>query len=557
MRQFLRFLVSRLSPNSYSNFTELFQVRIKSLQEGVGKSAFMIGLTLNDSLADRMYEMILRPVCLFILTMTILMTPLGTLFSGDRASAETFQEALISAYNHPKLQAERARLREIDENYVQAQSAGRLTSSLSGSVGVLSTNARSLNFLTGTELDNKETTVPRNAQIEFIQPLYQGGRVKALKNQAKAGIMAARENLRAIEHSVFQEAAIAYVDVLRDEKLARIRRNNVSVLSRQLGAAQERFDVGEGTLTDIAQAKSRLAGADIGLAQADASLASSRAIYEQIIGHIPVDLQTVPQISIPSTLGQARVLALENNPSLLASQFNEDVADAGLNVANAASRPRLSAVGTLSGAEEPSFGVSRARSASVVAQISVPIFTGGMNRSKKRAASEARNRALFQTRDAKRMINQSVAQIWAQLDAASRTRKASALQVEAAEVAFEGVLLEQDVGTRTTLDVLDAEQELLSAKQALIDAERAYNVATYQLLTVLGAFDAQALQLPVQFYDPDENFDRVRYKGFMGAGQAGLSTRENNKDSFLNKAGSRIIETYDSVIATPLENLED
>ena len=400
--------------------------------------------------------MTLRLSCLFILTLTTLLSPLGTSITGESVRAETFQEALMSAYNHPRLQAERAGLREIDENYVQAQSAGRLTSSLAGSVGILNSNAQSLNFLTGTEIDNNETTIPRNVQVEFIQPLYQGGRVRALKSQAKAGIMAAREGLRATEHSIFQEAAIAYVNVLRDEEQARFRRSSVSVLSRQLGAAQERFEVGEGTLTDIAQAKSRLAGADIGLAQADASLASSRAIYEQVIGHIPVDLQPVPQIAIPKTLGQAKTLALENNPSLLASQFNEKAADAGLNIANAASRPSIGVVGTVSGAAEPTFGISRARSASVVAQISVPIFTGGMNRSKKRAASEAKNRTLFQTRDTKRVINQNVAQIWAKLDAALRTRVASGLQVQAAEVAFEGVVLEQDVGTRTTLDVLDA-----------------------------------------------------------------------------------------------------
>lgn len=501
--------------------------------------------------------MTLRLSCLLIYILVVMMTPLNIGIKGQRANAETFQEALMSAYNHPRLRAERAALREIDENYVQAQSAGRLTSSLAGSVGILNSNARSLNFLTGTEIDNNETTVPRNLQIEFIQPLYQGGRVRALKSQAKAGIMAARQNLRAVEHSVFQEAAIAYVDVLRDEELARIRRNNVSVLSRQLAAAQERFDVGEGTLTDIAQAKSRLAGADIGLAQADASLASSRAIYEQVIGHIPVDLQPVPQIAIPKTLGQAKTLAQENNPSLLASQFNEKVADAGLNVANAASRPSIGVVGTVSGAKEPTFGISRARSASVVAQISVPIFTGGMNRSKKRAASEAKNRTLFQTRDTKRIINQSVAQIWAQLDAASRTQKASSLQVEAAEVAFEGVVLEQEVGTRTTLDVLDAEQELLSAKLALIEARRALNVATYQLLTVLGAFDAQALRLPITLYDPNENFDKVRYKGFLDMDDGSGDMRVNEEDSFFSKTGRRVIHTYDSIIATPLENIED
>ncbi len=426
------------------------------------------------------------------------------------AYAETFQEALIASYNHPRLQAERTRLREIDETYVQAQSGGRLTGALNLSTGIVGTDSKSLNFATGTEISLKDTSYPRNLSLEFIQPLYQGGRIKALKSQAKASILAARESLRQSEQNIFQSAAIAYVDVLRDEEQARIRRKNISVLSQQEEAAKLRFDVGVGTRTDIAQTQSRLASAEIGLAQAEAQLASSRATYTQIIGHSPVGLVPVPAIGTPKSLEAAQDIALENNPALLANLLNQDAAKAALNVAKAASRPTIGLVGTAQGAKDPTFGVNRSNSASIVAQISIPIFSGGLNRSNKRVASEAKSRAVYETRDTKRLIRQNVAQIWAQLNAANRVRRASQTQVESAKIAFEGVVLEQEVGTRTTLDVLDAEQELLTAKLAVIQARRDAHVATYQLLNIMGVFDAQALQLPLERYDPNQNFDKVR-----------------------------------------------
>jgi len=170
------------------------------------------------------------------------------------AAAETFQEALISVYNsNPRLQAERARLREVDENYIQARAQGRLTANLSGTYGYTAARTPASNnpFTGGT--GGSVNGHPHSAQLQIIQPLYQGGRVKALKKQAKSSILAARESLRNAEQSIFLSAANAYIDVIRDEETARIRRNNVMVLSRQQLAAKDRFDVGEGTRTDIAQ----------------------------------------------------------------------------------------------------------------------------------------------------------------------------------------------------------------------------------------------------------------------------------------------------------------
>ena len=440
---------------------------------------------------------------------------LAVLSSGSLASAETFQEALISVYNsNPRLQAERARVREVDENYIQARAQGRLTANVSGNYGYTNSRSRGASFVPGIPAaSNYDEGFPRAAQIQVIQPLYQGGRVKALKRQAKSSILAARESLRNAEQSIFLSAANAYIDVIRDEETARIRRNNVMVLSRQQLAAKDRFDVGEGTRTDIAQAQSRQAAAESGLAQAEAQLQASRATYARIIGYPPVDLQTPPRFELPSSLQVAIGLARDNNPQLLAAYFNEEAAGAAIDVAKSASRPVLSLNGTGSVSRSQVLGFSEADQAALTANITVPIFSGGLNRSRVRQAKHAKTRLAFEARDTELAVDQTVAQIWAQLDAARLSLRASRQQVTAAEVAFEGVDLEQKVGTRTTLDVLDAEQEVLNAKLSVVEAERNLNAATFQLLTTLGVFDVEGIRLPVDEYDPNANFEAVRYKG--------------------------------------------
>lgn len=273
---------------------------------------------------------------------------LSGIFAGT-ANAESFQEALVSAYNtNPSLKAERARLREIDENYIQARAQGRLTSSLSGSLSESYSRTPVNSLFGGGGGFDESWGNPRNAQFQIIQPLYQGGRVKALKNQAKSSIYAARESLRNAEQNLLVAAATAYVDVRRDEETARIRRNNVSVLARQEQAARDRFDVGEGTLTDIAQSEARLAASNIGLAQADAALAASRATYERLVGHPPAQLMPAPQIVLPPNLELAKQLGVENNPQLLASKFSINAAESAIDVAKAAGRPTLSLNGTAS-----------------------------------------------------------------------------------------------------------------------------------------------------------------------------------------------------------------
>jgi len=430
------------------------------------------------------------------------------------AQAETLEEALVSAYNHsPKLKAERARLREFDEGYIQARSQGKLTSSLSGNATVNVSRTPGLDIpIPGFDnVITSGTTVstPISAQLQVIQPIYQGGRVSALKSQAMASIEAAREGLRAQETQWLLDTANSYVDVLRNEEQARIRRSNLQVLMRQKEAADSRFEVGAGTRTDMAQAEARMAGARVGLAQAEAQLQVSRAEYRRLTGHMPENLQPLPKFLLPANEAEAVELAEANNPGLIASIYNEKAGDARIKAAKSANKPTVALTGSLSAVREQAGFPDRAEGAVIGAQVTVPLTTGGLNRSRVREAENARTRLMFETRDTKMALNANIMQAWAGLQAACEGLRASQVQVQAAELAFEGVQLEKDVGRRTALDVLNAEQEVLEAKLSVIASRSEVEKAGFRILALAGGFDAVSLSLPTEYYDPQDNLDRI------------------------------------------------
>lgn len=430
------------------------------------------------------------------------------------AQAETLEDALISAYNHsPKLKAERARLREIDESYIQARAQGKLTSSITGTMSLDATNTPGLEIpIPGFDnVITSGTTVstPIAAQVQIIQPIYQGGRVSALKSQAMSSIEAAREGLRAQETQWLLDTANAFVDVLRYEEQARIRRNNLQVLMRQKEAADSRFEVGAGTRTDMAQAEARMAGARVGLAQAEAQLQISRADYRRLTGHMPEGLQALPRFVLPNSEAEAVELAHANNPGLMAAIYNEAAGDARIKAAKSANKPIVALTGNLSAIRGQAGFPDRAESAVIGAQVTVPLTTGGLNRSRVREAENARTRLTFETRDAKFQLNAAIMQAWAGLQAAQEGLKASQIQVQAAELAFEGVQLEKDVGRRTALDVLNAEQEVLEARLSVINSRSEVEKAGFTILALTGGFDAISLSLPTDYYDPQDNLNAI------------------------------------------------
>ena len=478
------------------------------------------------------------------LALNCLAGPAWTQDNSAPAPSDTLQTVLASVYrNNPQLLGERARLREIDENYIQARAQGRASISAAGEVSAqaVRTPVSDGGFF-GPPTGGWDEGIPSSAQVSIIQPIYQGGRITALKRQAKAGIMAARAGLETAENNIFLSAANAYVDILRDEEAARIRRNNVRVLNRQLTAANDRFDVGEGTRTDIAQSESRLAAAEAGLAQADAELEVSRALFVRIVGRLPNQLAPAPDFALPQTLDEATRLGRENNPQLLTAYYDERAGSAAIDVAKAAGRPTISLQGTFAGSRDTILGISETDQATIAAQLSIPIFSGGLNASRVRQAKNAKTRLAFATRDTERAVDQTITQVWARMDAARRIVETSQRQVAAAEVAFEGVTLEQQVGTRTQLDVLDAEQETLNARLTLINAERDFDASVFQLLSAIGVLDADGIDLPITTYDPDIYLSNIVYDGYKEAG-----------DRLLPEAVQKIGRQVPDIILSPAQ----
>lgn len=428
--------------------------------------------------------------------------------------AETLQEALASAYaQHPQLKAERARLRETDEGYVQAQAQGRFQANAQASVGSTASIIRSVSpasfFSPASINESEDAFVPRSFSITGQKPLYQGGRVRSLKGQAKYGVLSAREGLRNVEQSILLQAATAYADVIRDEKVASIRRNNVRVIGRQGDAARDRFEVGVGTRTDIAQADSRMANAEIGLAQADAQLQASRASYVRATGHPPEQLAPIPDFMMPETLDQAQRTALIYNPQVEAARYNQDAARFGIDVAASTGKATISAQTFYQKSIDQSSNLIGQDAIGFSLNLTVPIFTGGLTESRIRQAKAGETRAKFEVRNIEDALRERVATLWAQKVAAERSLDAARRQVAAAEVAFEGVQIELEVGTRDALDLLNAEQEVLNARLSVAEAERNLVVVEFQLLNLMGGFDALSLSLPVEFYDPKANFKEV------------------------------------------------
>ena len=434
------------------------------------------------------------------------------LLSGTSVTfAQTFEEALAAAYNsNPQIQAQRSRLREIDESYVQARSQGLPQSSLEGQIGGTYIEREGVGGLPGTD----DTGTSNSAGISVSQPLYQGGRVKGLKSQAKAQILAARAELSLVEQGILLTAAESYLDVLRDEKAAEIRRNNVNVLLKQLDANETRFSVGDGTRTDIAQAQTRLEESKKGLSQANANLTISRAGFLRVIGFMPENLSEPSRYDLPQTLAEAQSRAKQHNPRVLVARYLEDAADASIDVAKSALKPTVSLNGSLQTGESEFSNFIRQSSASVAAQLRVPLYTGGLNRSRVRAAKEARVQRRFETRDQEDFLAETIAQAWAQLKAAEEILAASRNQVESARIAFEGVSLEQSVGTRDALDVLNAEQEFLNAQLSEINAERDVLFLSYQLLAAMGEFGARELTLPADYHDRSKYLEEISGKRF-------------------------------------------
>jgi outer membrane protein len=425
--------------------------------------------------------------------------------------AETLADAIALAYQtNPELQSERDQLRAVNESYVQARAGFR------PQVGV---------SVEGDYQNNPSTffvgVTDSAASLSLTQPLYTGGAVSAEVRAAMADILSTREKLRQEEADVLQAVIQAYVDVRRDQQAVTITDQNVGVLRRQLEETNARFDAGDVTRTDIALAEARLAAAQAERTTAQARLEISRSNYTAVVGQNPGELAPEPDLpGVPATIDQALDEASRSSPLILTADYAEQAASARVALAKAANRPTVSLRAQLGEdayySNDARLGIhngiyDRNVTASVV--FNQPLFVGGANQSHIRQALDLDNAQLMEVEHSQRNVVQAVGHAWAQLVAARANFVSNAEQVRADEVAYEGTHAEQQVGQRTTIDVLNAEQELRNAQLALIDAHHDEYVAGASVLNAMGLLRADLLAPGIIPYSPEAAFDSVKHAG--------------------------------------------
>jgi outer membrane protein/adhesin transport system outer membrane protein len=429
--------------------------------------------------------------------------------------AETLEEALSKAYLYnPTLQASRAQLRAVDEFVPQALAGYRPSLSINGDIGAeqventggdaIAESSRGLGF-----------TAPGTADFTISQPVYRGGQTEAEVAQAESTVRAQRASLYSVEQSILLDAITAYLDVLRDLAIVELNKNNEVVLARQLQATRDRFEFGEVTRTDVSQSESRLSAATAERVESEGFLEASRARYRQIIGDSPGTLAW-PQLpaDLPDSEAAARTTAETYNPDVITAEYVADAAEHGVDVVFSQLMPQVSLLGRAETSYDPGteFDNGRTDSFGIFAQVTIPFYQAGGTEARVREAKQTVRQRRDQIDEQRRAAGQLATAAWQALITARAQIVSFHDQIKSAEVALEGVRQEQEVGYRTVLDVLDAEQELLNARVDLVTAERNETVAAFQLLAAMGRLTADYLALQVPRYDEKAYYNQVRDK---------------------------------------------
>jgi outer membrane protein len=422
----------------------------------------------------------------------------------------TLQEALAAAYsNNPGLQAARAKLRATDESVPQALAGWRPTVVLSGNAGYADGITR--NRSSGVWRKAEATRDIAVGQATLTQPLYRGGRTRASTNQAENKVMAERARLIAAEQLVFTDAVNAYVSVIQNSQILALNANNEQVLRRQLQATNDRFRVGEITRTDVAQAEAALAGATALRQNAEGNLAVARATYARVVGAEPGDLVPPQPLRLPvKSVQEAAALAAVNNPNVVAALFDDASAKDSVDVAFSALMPQLnlSASGlTSNNSLQPH---NSANGGQVLATLSVPLYQGGAEHAAVRQARQTQQQTRKQVDEARRTAIQLATQAWATLDSARASVESTRTAIRANRIALEGVTREALVGSRTTLDVLNAQQAVLNSEVTLVQNLASLLVASHSVASAVGRLTARDLNLSVPFYDETAYYNAVR-----------------------------------------------
>ena len=424
------------------------------------------------------------------------------LFINTQLFANTLEEALSLAYkNNPSIQAKRSDLRANDELVSISSSEFFPKIRVVGSYGESITNYNKTD-----EIKLK----PRVAKIEAEQIIFSGGRLVNNRYQSLNFVAASRADLNILEQEILFSAAEAFFNVLTSQKILELREVNLDVLNERLEVAKIQFEVGELTLTDVAQSEARLSLSKANLAEARSNLERSKAIYKSIIGVIPSNLSNdFISFTLPKTLEEALSIANVKSPYIKFAEKSELSSRYGIKSAKSKLLPSISLIGEFSNSEELLFSID-GDAYQVMGVLSMPIFSGGLNWSNIRKAQEINIRDKFQLTEAKRFVIQEVKSAFAQYNSSLIKVNSSKKQFEANKIALEGVKEEFELGTRTNLDVLDAEQEFLDSQVSMISSENNSKLSMFYLLLSIGSLNPDVLSLPVSKYDPNFNYNKVK-----------------------------------------------
>ncbi len=423
------------------------------------------------------------------------------------ARAQSLDSALASAYvNNPSLNAQRAGTRAVDEKVPQALSGYRPT--LFGTV----TAGREYQKIRASGQSINGGLWPTAFVLTATQSLFDGFVTANTTRNAEMQVRGSRETLRNTEQAVLLNGVTAYMNVIQAIAILDLQRQNLAALEQELRATRDRFNVGEVTRTDVAQAEARVAGAQYEVSQAVADLSSARAVYRQVIGVEPGRLTSPRSIEpmIPRTVDRVVSAGLNNHPAVMASQFAVDAAMFQVKVAEGALMPNLNVQGQVSRTNEQSLQSTYADSAAVTLNLTVPIYQGGVEYATIRQAKEVLTQTRLEVDVNRDTIRAQAVQFWGALEASKVQIEAAQAAVAANTLALEGVREEWRVGQRTTTDVLNAQRELTNSRSALVVAQRDRVVAAYSLVSIIGRLDAISLGLKVNVYNPAVHYEQVR-----------------------------------------------
>lgn len=443
-------------------------------------------------------------------------------FHSRTAAGQSLDDALAAAYaNNPELRAQRAALRATDEQVPQALSGWRPDITGTASVGRRETNPDTAVSVDGNDVvvttrgGRAQNLNPRTAAIELRQPLFRGGQTVAATRAAENEVLARRAQLFSVEQDVLRDAGAAFAEVYRDQAILDLQIRNEQRLTRQLEATRDRFDVGEVTRTDVFQAEARVARATADRVEAEGDLEASRARYREAVGEAPGLLgQPDPLGDLPIDGEQAVTLASDQNPAVTFAEYRERAALDQIDQRRGQLLPEVDFTARAETGKEQAIQDGTQHAWSALVNLRVPFYQQGQVYSQLRQQKQVAAQRRREIDSTRRQSVREAKDAWARLEAARAAVRSRKKEVKANEVALDGVEQEAQVGARTVLDILDAEQELVNAQVELVTAQSDEVISAFELKRAVGELSATRLQLAVDIYNPEKHYNQVRDKWF-------------------------------------------